>query len=72
MPPKRGPGGPGRLGAPGGGRRPSGGNPPFGSSTIATGARGPGGPQGGFGLPVNPLTVEQVSLLRAWIDQGAK
>jgi len=79
MPPKRGPGGLGRLGAPGGGGRPSGGNPPSGSSTNAPGARGPGGrpggpggPQGGFGPPAKPLTVEQLSLLRAWIDQGAK
>jgi hypothetical protein len=60
----RGPGGPGGFGGPG----------PEG--------RGPGGPDGGprpdgpppgeFGPPPKPLTAEQVSLVRAWIDQGAK
>jgi hypothetical protein len=39
---------------------PPGGNPP-----------GPGG-RGGFGPPPKPLTAEQVGLVRAWIDQGAK
>jgi mono/diheme cytochrome c family protein len=43
--------------------------------------RGPGGPQGtnapgqrprNFGPPAKPLTPEQVGLVRAWIDQGAK
>ena len=34
---------------------------------------GPGGFRGGgFGPPPKPLTLEQVGLLRAWIDQGAK
>ena len=33
---------------------------------------GPGGPGGGFGPPPKPLTAEQVGLVRAWIDQGAK
>jgi mono/diheme cytochrome c family protein len=33
--------------------------------------RGPGGP-GGFGPPPKPLTTEQVALIRAWVDQGAK
>ena len=32
---------------------------------------GPGGP-GGFGPPPKPLTAEQVGLIRAWVDQGAK
>ncbi|HEY5042415.1 MAG TPA: c-type cytochrome domain-containing protein [Verrucomicrobiae bacterium] len=36
----------------------------------------PGGPMaggpGGGGPPVKPLTAEQVGLVRAWIDQGAK
>ena len=32
---------------------------------------GPGGP-GRFGPPPKPLTAEQVGLIRAWIDQGAK
>ena len=35
----------------------------------AGGSRGPGGPGGG---PSKPLTAEQVSLVRAWIEQGAK
>jgi hypothetical protein len=60
MPPKHGPGGPG---GPGGGR-PPGGPPPDGHG-------GPGGP-GGFGPPPKALTAEQVGLIRAWIDQGAK
>jgi hypothetical protein len=55
----------GGFGGPGGGG-PGGGGP-----------RGPGNP-GGRGGPSEsgpapkPLTSEQVSLLRAWIDQGAK
>ncbi len=77
MPPKRGPGrgGPRGPGGPGGpGMQPppagQGGNPP-----------GPGGPPpgaphgfggGNFGPPPKPLTSEQVSVLRAWVDQGAK
>lgn len=32
---------------------------------------GPGGPGGG-GPPPKPLTTDQVAVLRAWIDQGAK
>ncbi len=61
MPPKRGPGGP-----QGGGQREGegGGGPPDGHG-------GPGGP-GGFGPPAKALTAEQVGLIRAWIDQGAK
>jgi hypothetical protein len=31
----------------------------------------PGGP-GGFGPPSKALTAEQVGLIRAWIDEGAK
>ena len=74
MPPKRGGGGPGN-------RPPGGGNPPPGTTgTNAPAARGPGGfggggpggGKGGFGPPAKPLTAEQVSLIRAWIDQGAK
>lgn len=57
MPPKHGPGHGGH-----GGGRPSG-APPAGG--------GPGG-GGGFGPPPKPLTAEQVGLLRAWVDQGAK
>ena len=78
MPPKRKPGGPGGPGGQGGpppgasrgdgapgNRPPGGGNPPPG---------GPGGPggRGGFGPPPKPLTAEEVGLVRAWIDQGAK
>lgn len=70
MPPKFKPrGGPGGAGAVGG--RPGGpgggpGGPPAG------GPGQPGGPGGGFGAPPKPLTAEQVGLVRAWIDQGAK
>ena len=67
MPPKMTPGrgGPGGPGGPGGGpNRPPGGGP--------GGPPGAGGQRGGFGPPPKPLTAEQVGLLRAWIDQGAK
>src|SRR5438128_3842603 len=79
-----GPGGPGRPGAPDGpGNRPpggpGGGDPPAGGPGGPGGERGPGGPGrpggfggGGFGSPAKPLTTEQVGLIRAWIDQGAK
>ena len=73
-----GPGGAGQGGFGGGGDRPPngdspgprpGGNgPPEGPSRFGGG----GGPGGGFGPPPKPLTSEQVGLLRAWIDQGAK
>jgi hypothetical protein len=33
---------------------------------------GAGGPRGPMGPPPKPLTSEQVGLIRAWIDQGAK
>jgi len=85
MPPKRGPGGPGGFGGPGGrgvGGPPGagGGNGPSANGPGGAGPRGPngngpgGGPQGGFrgGPPAKALTVDQVSLIRAWIDQGAK
>lgn len=81
MPPKfkpgRGrPGGPGGQGGPGGpGGPPPGGPGPDGAPGERPPA-GPGGPQGGkrggFGPPPKPLTSEQVGLVRAWIDQGAK
>lgn len=35
-------------------------------------AGGPGKPPGGNETPAKPLTPEQVGLVRAWIDQGAK
>jgi hypothetical protein len=78
MPPKFKPGrrGPGGPGGPGGG---PGGPPPGGPGHDGPGGPppgGPGGPQGGmhggFGPPPKPLTAEQVGLVRAWIDQGAK
>jgi hypothetical protein len=61
MPPKRGPG-------KGGGR--PGGPPPQAGGTNNPAGRPPGGP-GNF-PPPKPLTADQVGLLRAWIDQGAK
>ena len=59
MPPKRKPG----KGGPGG----PGGPPPGGPGGFGG---GPGGP-GGFKMP-KALTPEEVGLVRAWIDQGAK
>jgi hypothetical protein len=77
MPPEfkpRGPGGPG--GGPGGQGGPGG---PGGQGNASPGGLGPGsggppgpGGRGGFGPPPKPLTAEQVGLIRAWIDQGAK
>jgi hypothetical protein len=73
MPPKRrARGGPGGPGGPGNGGPPPG--QPGGANGGAPGA-GPGGPGGGQGRggpPAKPLTAEQVGLVRAWIDQGAK
>jgi hypothetical protein len=82
MPPKpRGRGGPGGPGggpppgapgdAPGGGGPPPGGpgGPPDGGPGGPGG--GPGGPGRG-GPPPKPLTADEVGLVRAWIDQGAK
>ena len=75
MPPKprarRGPGGPmgtntPAMPPPGGGNRPPGG---------PQGTNGPGSFQSRLrplGPPPKPLTAEQVGLVRAWIDQGAK
>jgi hypothetical protein len=63
------PGGPGGFGGGPGGPPPGGpgpGGPPPGGAGGA-----PGGMHGGFGPPPKPLTTEQVSLVRAWIDQGA-
>ena len=65
---------------------PEGGQPPRfreneGGDDHGPGERPPGGPQGtnapgmrprNFGPPAKPLTAEQVGLVRAWIDQGAK
>lgn len=73
MPPKRGPGGPGGPGGGGNGPRPPGGSGggDNGGAPRPPGQGGPGGP-GGFGPPAKPLTAEQVGIIRAWIDQGAK
>jgi hypothetical protein len=74
MPPKRGPGGGRGPGGPGGAKNFAGGNgpqPPAGGPGAPGGGNpGPGGRGGG---PMSkPLTPEQVGLVRAWIDQGAK
>jgi hypothetical protein len=52
-------GGPGGIGGPSGPNGPSGPGPD-------------GQPAHRFGPPPKPLTAEQVGLIRAWIDQGAK
>jgi hypothetical protein len=66
MPPKpRGPRPGGGPGAPGG----SGNPPPANGQAPAAGGPPKGGPMGP--MP-KPLTTEQVSLIRAWVDQGAK
>jgi hypothetical protein len=79
MPPKRGPGrggprgvpgGPGAPGAPGGFGGGENGGP--GSDHGGGPPPGPRGGPGAFGPPPKPLTAEQVGLVRAWIDQGAK
>jgi len=78
MPPKR-KGPPGGPGGPGGGKRPEGARPGGGEGSRE-GARpagpggpgGPGGGPGGRGPAPKPLTADEVGLIRAWIDQGAK
>jgi mono/diheme cytochrome c family protein len=61
-------------GGPGGGG--DGGNPPPPPPDGGPGGPPPGGPGGPGGQPQRPmpkpLTAEQVGLVRAWIDQGAK
>lgn len=84
MPPKprarRGPGGPGEPGGPGNppsGAQPNGpgGGPPP-AEAHGAGSPGEGGPGGQqmrkMGPPPKPLTADEVGLVRAWIDQGAK
>jgi hypothetical protein len=69
MPPKFKP----RRGGPGGPPPPGGAGPNGGAGGGPAGPNGPGGPGGrGFGPPPKPLTPEQIGLVRAWIDQGAK
>ncbi len=53
----------------GGGRPPGSGPPPAGAPGGGGGPPGQGGPGG---PPPKPLTPEQVGLVRAWVDQGAK
>lgn len=66
-----GPGGPGAGGPPPGGPGADGATPPPGGPAGGPPAGGP--PGGGRGGPApTPLTTEQVALVRAWIDQGAK
>jgi len=72
-----------RRNGPGGERRESGTNSPATDAPQRRGPEGdwapggpngfggPGGPGKGF-TPAKPLTAEQVGLIRAWIDQGAK
>ena len=70
-PPGRGRGGPSASGS-AGTNLPSAGQPTV--SAIAATNQPPGGPQRGIGqgpAPA-PLTPEQVGLIRAWVDQGAK
>jgi hypothetical protein len=77
MPPKRGGrgggrGGPGGPGGQGGQQGSAGANPPQGGGEGGNRPPGGQGGGGGFGPPPKPLTAEQVGLIRAWIDQGAK
>jgi hypothetical protein len=73
MPPKPKPGRGGSGGGPGAGGQQPGGPPPAGAAPGGPGGGPGGGPHGGgFGPPPKPLTAEQVGLVRAWIDQGAK
>jgi len=65
-----------RKGGAGGPGTPGGEHPEGGPGGPAPGAAGNNGPAGGPGRPPGPppkpFTPEQVGLVRAWIDQGAK
>jgi hypothetical protein len=61
------PGGEAGPAGPGGGN----GGPGPGAGGLP-GTNGPGMRPRNFGPPAKPLTAEQVGLIRAWIDQGAK
>jgi hypothetical protein len=68
MPP-RGRGGPGRPP----GATPGPGNDGKAPAQGEGDAKGPGGPnRPPMGPPAKPLATEQVALIRAWVDQGAK
>ncbi|MFO1500761.1 MAG: c-type cytochrome domain-containing protein [Verrucomicrobiota bacterium] len=71
MPPKFRPGGSGGPRPPGDQNRPPGPGPAGSGPGGPPPGGGPGG-RGGFGPPPKPLTTEQVGLLRAWVDGGAK
>ncbi|MFO1488124.1 MAG: c-type cytochrome domain-containing protein [Verrucomicrobiota bacterium] len=67
-------GGPGGQGGPGGPGGPGGAGAGAPGGPENHGAQGgqPGGPNKGNQPPPKPLTAEEVGLVRAWIDQGAK
>ena len=69
MPPKRGGGGPG-AGGPGGGNRPQ--RPDRDGDKDKHPVPGPDAKGGQQGPRAKPLTSDQVALVRAWIEQGAK
>jgi hypothetical protein len=66
------PGGEAGPGGPGGNPPPNAGGGPGGPGMGPQGTNGAGMRGRGFGPPAKPLTAEQVGLVRAWIDQGAK
>ena len=66
------PGGEAGSGGPGGNPPPNLGGGPGGPGMGPQGTNGPGMRPRNFGPPAKPLTAEQVGLVRAWIDQGAK
>jgi len=67
MPPK-GRGGPGRPP----GQRPGGGGDEKTPGQSGNQTKAPGQNRPPMGPPAKPLTTEQVALIRAWVDQGAK
>jgi len=66
------PGGDPGVGGPGGNPPPNFGGGPGGPGMGPQGTNGPGMRPRNFGPPAKPLTAEQVGLIHAWIDQGAK
>ena len=72
-PPQRRRGGANRPGAPAQNAAGENGQSPAGGTTPPAGTPPGGAQRGGMeGPPPKPLTAEQVGLVRAWIDQGAK